>query len=163
MHLKMMRQEQLRVGDMEIFHICRGFINGLRDMVGNKDYSNNNNYDNYDKVDGPTNPPPSSFAAFVIVLDDTSGNSFVDNHPAPAQDSNLLPIKYIRMPNQEMALGFQPREEVLRDGIIDNDQLGHKNIMNYPWVGGGGLTIEEGVGEVGRGGGGGVGRIKEVL
>ena len=55
------------------------------------------------------------------------------------------------MINQDMTPGLQPIKESLRVGMLDGNQPSHKNIMNDPWVGGGGLTIEVGV--VGGGGG----------
>ena len=50
-----------------------------------------------------------------------------------------------------MALGLHPIEEALRDGIIDENIPSHKNVMNYPQVGRGGLMIK---GDVGGGVGG---------
>ena len=70
----------------------------------------------------------------------------MENHLSPVQDPNISSVKYVRTLNQDMALGLQPREEDFRDGIIEDNQPGYKNIMSAPWVGGRGLAIKGGVG-----------------
>ena len=69
---------------------------------------------------------------------------------APVQDPNLSSTKLVNTPDNYMSLGLQPSEEAFMGVIIDNNRPGHKNGMNTPWLGGGGLKIEGGVG----GGGG---------
>ena len=79
----MIVQEQLKVGDVDRFHICRVFIKVLSGVMGDKEYPSSENSDNDDKVNSPTDPPPpphppsSSLDPFGVLLDDMAGNLYV--------------------------------------------------------------------------------------
>ncbi|XP_023446780.1 zinc finger protein ZPR1 isoform X2 [Dasypus novemcinctus] len=62
---------------------------------------------------------------FTLVIDDPSGNSFVENPHAPGKDDALLITHYNRTPQQEEVLGLQaqvseekPEEEDLRNEVL---------------------------------------------
>ena len=115
-------------------------------MVDDKDDYDNGEMKMTTKLTVVPTPPPTTIEPIVVILNDTSGNLVVDNPLAPAHDPNLSPVKYTRTPNQDMSLRLHPSEETLRGGIIEENKTVHKNVMNFPRVGGGGLKIEEGVG-----------------
>lgn len=45
---------------------------------------------------------------FTILIDDTAGNSFIENPYAPAKDENMTTSTYVRTETQDLALGLQP-------------------------------------------------------
>ena len=57
---------------------------------------------------------------FTIVLDDCSGNSFIENLRAPSIDPNMKIIKYVRTSDQDVSLGLNPQQE----GTYDKDNVG---------------------------------------
>ncbi|CAM9801757.1 unnamed protein product [Hapterophycus canaliculatus] len=56
---------------------------------------------------------------FTMVVDDPSGNSFVENPSAPNKDPALTTTHYIRTAQQDMSLGLQPSKEALAKGTVD--------------------------------------------
>ena len=48
---------------------------------------------------------------FTLVLDDASGNSFIENPQAPDQDPHMTVVHYTRQPEQDAKLGIQPAAE----------------------------------------------------
>ena len=48
---------------------------------------------------------------FTLILDDTSGNSFIENPIAPDKDSLMTVVHYTRQPEQDARLGIQPSSE----------------------------------------------------
>ena len=49
---------------------------------------------------------------FTLVLDDASGNSFIENPHAPEQDPHMTVVHYTRQPEEDAKLGIQPAVEV---------------------------------------------------
>jgi zinc finger protein len=45
---------------------------------------------------------------FTVILDDTTGNSFIENTYAPKDDPNMTTGLYERTPEQDKKLGFYP-------------------------------------------------------
>ena len=61
---------------------------------------------------------------FTLVLDDASGNSFIENPLAPEQDPQMTVIHYTRQPEQDVKLGIQPaveEEEHENEGKCSNN------------------------------------------
>ena len=48
---------------------------------------------------------------FTLVLNDASGNSFIENPQAPALDPHMTVVYYARTPEQDTKLGIQPAAE----------------------------------------------------
>lgn len=113
--LEEQQPERLRLGDVDNFHRCRDVIEQLRVFAGQEN-----------------DPGGSSPFPFVIVLDDLAGNSFIENIHAPKADPNIQSTKYVRTPNQDMALGLQPSREAVEAGRIDDTNPTHKNPTNAP-------------------------------
>ena len=60
----------------------------------------------------------------TVILDDPSGNSFIDNPNAPHPDPKLKESKYIRTPEQQAYLGLIPDEKINQN---KNDMQEKKN------------------------------------
>eukprot|EP01103_Thecamoeba_quadrilineata_P015694 TRINITY_DN5037_c0_g1_i1.p1 TRINITY_DN5037_c0_g1~~TRINITY_DN5037_c0_g1_i1.p1 ORF type:complete len:450 (-),score=70.62 TRINITY_DN5037_c0_g1_i1:1556-2905(-) len=58
-----------------------------------------------EKLEGYAN---GNHLPFTIIVDDPSGNSFVENPSAPARDPNIEIVQYFRSLDQNHALGFYP-------------------------------------------------------
>ena len=61
---------------------------------------------------------------FTLVLDDASGNSFIENPLAPEQDPQMTVVHYTRQPEQDVKLGIQPaveEEEHENEGKCSNN------------------------------------------
>ncbi|CAN0311607.1 unnamed protein product, partial [Ectocarpus sp. 8 AP-2014] len=56
---------------------------------------------------------------FTMVVDDPSGNSFVENPSAPNKDPALKTSHFTRTAQQDMSLGLQPSNEALAAGTVD--------------------------------------------
>ncbi|CAN0260409.1 unnamed protein product, partial [Laminaria digitata] len=56
---------------------------------------------------------------FTMVVDDPSGNSFVENPSAPNKDPALTTVHYTRTATQDMSLGLQPSQEAIALGTVD--------------------------------------------
>ena len=111
--LEELQPERLRLGDVDNFHRCRNVIEQLRVFSGEE-----------------KDPDGESVFPFVIILDDPAGNSFIENTHAPKADPNMQSTKYVRTPNQDMALGLQPSREAVKAGRIDDTNPSHKNPTN---------------------------------
>lgn len=48
---------------------------------------------------------------FTLILDDISGNSFIENPHAPEEDPQMSVVHYTRQPEQDAKLGIQPGNE----------------------------------------------------
>lgn len=48
---------------------------------------------------------------FTLVVDDISGNSFIENPHAPEKDPLMKVEYYTRLPEQDAKLGLQPDDE----------------------------------------------------
>lgn len=115
-NLELLQADRLRLGDIDNFHRCKKVIETLRVYAGGEQD---------DEEEDRINPFP-----FDINLDDTAGNSFIENPNAPAADPQLKSEKYFRTPNQDMSLGLQPSQQAVEDGRIDDDNPDHKNRVN---------------------------------
>jgi zinc finger protein len=118
--LEELQPERLRLGDVDNFHRCRVVIEKLLRFSGDKPAESDDEAD--EKSD--------SVFPFQIILDDPSGNSFVENPVAPKTDPQLQSKKYYRTPKQDMSLGLQPSEQAIAAGTIDDNNPEHKNIAN---------------------------------
>lgn len=98
--------DRLRLGDVDTFYRVRDVCEKLKKMIG------------------------TNFHPYEIILDDSAGNSFIENPHAPDKDPNLCHEKYYRTPKQDMALGLQPSQEAMKDGTIDDRNPAHKNVAN---------------------------------
>lgn len=58
----------------------------------------------------------SSGALVLQILDDPSGNSFVENPHAPQRDEALVVTHYRRTPQQAAALGLEVTDQPLAPG-----------------------------------------------
>eukprot|EP00752_Nemacystus_decipiens_P011158 g9914.t1 len=58
---------------------------------------------------------------FTMVVDDPSGNSFVENPSAPNRDPALTTTHYTRTAQQDLSLGLQPSKEALAAGTVNAD------------------------------------------
>lgn len=112
--------ERLRIGDVENFHRCRAVIQKLLTLAGSPPPNLDDDDDNNNTV----------FEPFELVLDDTAGNSFIENPNAPTPDPHLVTTNYIRTPTQDMSLGLQPSQSAREAGTIDDSNPAHKNIAN---------------------------------
>jgi len=52
---------------------------------------------------------------FTLILDDASGNSFIENPLAPEQDPQMTVVHYTRQPEQDANLGIQSAEDKNED------------------------------------------------
>ena len=100
---------------------------------------------------------------FVLVVDDPSGNSFVENRCAPKADPQLRVTRYLRSPLQDMAVGLQPSAEARRqlnaegsDGMLDDRNNAHGAANANEFDGAAAMMGRYGK-EAGGGGGGGGG------
>lgn len=129
-HLETLQPERLRLGDVENFYRCRTVISALSHCVGPPIYED-------DDDEGCIFP-------FEVILDDPSGNSFIENPHAPEEDPHLEITHYQRNPTQDIALGLQPSQQVLKDGYIDDTNPSHQNGVSASPIGR--LIIDETVG-----------------
>ena len=61
---------------------------------------------------------------FTIVLDDISGNSFIENPIVPAKDPQMKTTQYVRNPEQDQRLGLEPAQSGAYNAADSNfDQL----------------------------------------
>lgn len=60
---------------------------------------------------------------FTLVLDDASGNSFIENPQAPEKDPHMAIVYYTRSPDQDAALGLQPSSEDVQEEEEDNEGM----------------------------------------
>ena len=72
-----------------------------------------------------------AYLPFTIVVDDPSGNSFIQNPNAPKKDQNLKIGFYPRTPEQDASLGLQPTKDVYKDDKDSN----YKALMTGPGFG----------------------------
>lgn len=71
---------------------------------------------------------------FHVVIDDPSGNSFVENFCAPKQDENLIVYNYTRTSEQDELLGIKPNQN---ENINNSDKEGtvqelQNEIVSFP-------------------------------
>jgi zinc finger protein len=124
-NLDALQPERLKLGDIDNFHRCRKVIQRLRKMAG-MTIENDDDGDEDDHGNG-------EFSSFEVILDDPAGNSFVETWsaiPSTTKDKNITKVSYFRTPQQDMMLGLQPSQQAMEDGIIDNKNPLHKNIVN---------------------------------
>jgi zinc finger protein len=114
-NLEVLQPERLRIGDVDNFHRCRVVIEKLLRLAGDP------------SAEGDEKDP---IFPFDLVMDDTAGNSFVENPLAPKPDPYLKSVKYYRTPRQDMALGLQPSAKAVESGTIDDNNPEHKNVAN---------------------------------
>lgn len=116
--------ERLKLGDIENFHRCRKVIQKLRKMAGVTT-------DDEEEEEVPNGN--GEFSPFDVILDDPAGNSFIESWSAvhsTAKDKSITKVSYFRTAQQDMMLGLQPSLQAMEDGIIDNENPLHKNIVN---------------------------------
>ena len=71
--------------------------------------------------------------SFHLVLDDPSGNSFIEQshtYANPSDDPSLHRTEYTRTATQDMAIGLQPSATARADGEISDINPAHKNKNN---------------------------------
>lgn len=137
-NLDALQSSRLQLNDLDNFYRCRNVIQQLRlyvndheDNDDDNDEQHNNDNENKDEKQDHTYKI-NTFIPFTIIIDDPSGNSFIENPFAPGIDPHLKTIKYVRTPTQDMFLGLQPSASAIEDGKIDNNNPLHKNIVNTP-------------------------------
>ena len=59
---------------------------------------------------------------FTLVVDDISGNSFIENPHAPEKDPLMKVEYYTRQPEQDAKLGLQPADEKAQEE--ENEERG---------------------------------------
>jgi len=125
-NLESQQPERLKLGDLNNFYRCQHVLERLRYLVEGDDVTNDDDDDdnNKEQDDDRARFP------FDIVLDDPSGNSFIENLNAPSRDPHLSIHAYQRSPTQDMALGLQPSQEAIQAGRIDDNNPTHKDVMN---------------------------------
>ena len=62
----------------------------------------------------------ASVFPFKVIVDDPSGNSFIQNPNAPAKDPHLRTGFYYRSPEQDVSLGLQPSKGLYKDDKDSN-------------------------------------------
>ncbi|EFA80235.1 ZPR1-type zinc finger-containing protein [Heterostelium album PN500] len=67
---------------------------------------------------------------FTIVIDDPSGNSYVENPMAPKADPNLTITKFARTAEQNAMLGLQ--EQVVAEPQLTNQPLEDREVLHLP-------------------------------
>lgn len=120
----MQQPERLKLGDIENFHRCRKVIQKLRKMAG---------VTVADEEEEEDQKGNGEFSPFVVILDDPAGNSFIESWSAvhsTTKDKSISKVSYFRTAQQDMMLGLQPSQQAMEDGIIDNENPLHKNIVN---------------------------------
>ena len=65
---------------------------------------------------------------FTLILDDVSGNSFIENPHSPKDDPHMTFIHYTRRVEQDASLGLQPAHE---DGKEENTEQDGKNSLIF--------------------------------
>ena len=53
---------------------------------------------------------------FTLILDDVSGNSFIENPHAPKEDPCMTFVQYMRSTEQDASLGLQSASEAATEG-----------------------------------------------
>jgi zinc finger protein len=141
-NLEALQPQRLQLNDLENFYRCRCAIKNLRHFVNasndnnskstsdSKTDNNDHNDNNGDDEDVDDDEFINPIFPFDIILNDISGNSYIENFLAPANDPQLQIVKYNRTPQQDMELGLQPSQQAIQDGTIDNANPQHKNIVN---------------------------------
>lgn len=125
--LEELQPERLRLGDLDNFHRCRRVIHGLRRFMSRNPWEEKSEEEEEEEDhEGAAKPG----LPFLLILDDPAGNSFIENPNAPYPDPNLTSDKYFRTPSQDLALGLQPAEKAMQDGILDDNNPDHKNPVN---------------------------------
>ncbi|XP_020621623.1 zinc finger protein ZPR1-like [Orbicella faveolata] len=71
---------------------------------------------------------------FTLVLDDASGNSFIENPQAPDQDPHMTVVHYTRQPEQDAKLGIQPaaEEEENKDEEDKKEKNAKDEVLSFP-------------------------------
>lgn len=67
---------------------------------------------------------------FTLIIDDPSGNSYIENRCLPAQDPQLTLRWYIRTPEQNAALGLANDKSAAEQALADNKVGDHKGEEN---------------------------------
>lgn len=123
-NLEELQPERLRLGDVDNFHRCKRVVEELRRFSGEACADSDDDSGEVEKQE--------SVFPFAIVLDDPAGNSFIENPRAPHHDPHTKSEKYFRTPTQDMALGLQPSQQAVEEGVINDANPEHKNIANAP-------------------------------
>ena len=123
-NLEAQQPERLRLGDVDNFHRCHKVIRELRRCAGAGVAVGTGEDDDVEEQE--------AVFPYQVILDDPSGNSFIENPSAPSSDSCMSIEKYYRTPTQDIALGLQPSQQALKDGRIDDSNPAHKNVSNAP-------------------------------
>ncbi len=124
-NLESQQPDRLRSGELDNFHRCRSVISKLRALLGESEQSGDDSSCNESR-----DTEIKQFTQFNLILDDPSGNSFIENPNAPLPDPNLIIEKYFRTPTEDMIIGLQPSQYATEAGIIDDSIPSHKNIVN---------------------------------
>ena len=73
---------------------------------------------------------------FTIVVDDPSGNSFVENPSAPSTDPQLVQTHYTRSPKQDLMIGLQPSQHAAEaEGGLDDTNAAHRALPGESYTG----------------------------
>lgn len=69
---------------------------------------------------------------FTLVLDDASGNSFIENPQAPEQDPQMTVVHYTRQPEQDANLGIQSAEDENEDEEDNKEKNVKDEVLSFP-------------------------------
>ncbi len=124
-HLDSLQSTRLKLGDLDNFYRCQKVIRQLRKLAGHPQHDDDEGKD--DDVGTLEGGVSNGSSFFDFIVDDPSGNSFIESINVPAQDEQILKEYYIRTPVQDMALGLQPtrKTESLHDD--NNDEIPKEN------------------------------------
>lgn len=68
---------------------------------------------------------------FTLIMEDPSGNSFIENPAAPQRDEALTVSRFKRTPQQDMQLGLRADEEQDEDGPQDEDEDMRNQVLTF--------------------------------
>lgn len=69
---------------------------------------------------------------FTLVVDDISGNSFIENPHAPEKDPLMKVEYYTRQPEQDAKLGLQPADEKAQEE--ENEERGARDFSQQLFI-----------------------------
>jgi len=69
---------------------------------------------------------------FTLVVDDPSGNSFVENPIAPKQDPQLMTTHYVRSSEQDILIGLNPGAGQLKKDLEIPDDIEEQEVLSLP-------------------------------
>ncbi len=116
------------MADVDVFLKIQSVIDRLKKMIGDGE----DEEDDDDDDEGEEEP----VFPFSVIVDDPSGNSYIENFLAPAADPQLTTERYVRSATQDMSIGLQPSAAAVEAGVIDDSNPSHKA------ADGGGIAVD---------------------